>query len=181
MTNSEVLVLNSGFIPLRITNIHDAISLLVTEKAYSVIEEEEYITSPSLIVKIPSVIALLTYGEFPKRKVAFSKLNVIYRDDLTCQYCGIQHRVSELTIDHIIPRSRWTKNETPTNWLNLVACCKKCNSLKKNHLLSELGWHLIKKPIEPTYMPHLVISRKKADVKGWSPFCKINVRLIESL
>lgn len=178
MQNSEILVLNSGFIPLRIANIHEAIGLLVTNKAYSVIEEEKSIKSPSIIIKIPSVIALLTYGEFPKRRVAFSKLNVIYRDDLTCQYCGKQHSIRDLTVDHIIPRSRWTKNETPTNWLNLVACCKHCNNLKKNHLLSELKWKLIRKPFEPEYMPHLVITRKKAEDRKWLDFCKVNVRLI---
>lgn len=179
MTNSEVLVLNSGFIPLRIANIHEAISLLVTDKAYSVIEEERYVKSPSLIIKIPSVIALLGYGEFPKRKVAFSKLNVIYRDDLTCGYCGKQYSMNELTVDHIIPRSKWTSYETPTDWMNLVCCCKHCNSLKGNRTLKELGWKLYKKPFVPTYLPHLVISLNKANNKGWLPFCKVNVRLIQ--
>lgn len=179
MQNSEVLVLNSGFIPLRIANVQDAIGLLVTKKAYSVIEEEKYVKSPSIIIKIPSVIALLTYGDFPKRKVAFSKLNVIYRDDLTCQFCGKQYPMDHLTVDHIIPRSRWIKSGTPTHWENLVCACRYCNSKKGNRLLSELGWHLVKKPIEPEYLPHLVITRKKAESRGWIDFCKFNVRLIQ--
>lgn len=181
MLSSDVLVLNSGFIPVRITSVQEAVSLLVSEKAYSVIEDDLYVRSPSISIRVPSVISLLHYGAFPKKKVAFSKLNVIYRDDLTCQFCGDKKLVNQLTVDHIVPRSRWNKSETPTNWLNLVASCKRCNSLKGNKLLSELGWKLVKKPVEPTYLPHLVISVKKAEKRGWLPFCKINVRLVETL
>jgi 5-methylcytosine-specific restriction endonuclease McrA len=181
MLNSEVLVLNSGFVPLRITGVRDAISLLVGNKAYPVIEEDTYVKSPKLIVRVPSVIALLEYGEFPKRKVAFSKMNVIYRDDMICQFCHEQKSMKDLTVDHIIPRSRWTKSESPTNWLNLVCACKKCNSLKGSKLLKELGWKLLKNPVEPVYLPHLVISYKKAEAKGWLDFCKVNVRLVQML
>jgi 5-methylcytosine-specific restriction endonuclease McrA len=181
MQNSEVLVLNSGFVPLRIANIYGALSLVVTKKAYSVIEEDSYVKSPSLIIRIPSVISLIHYGDFPKKKVMFSKLNVIYRDDLVCQYCGEKHKLSDLTVDHIIPRCKWTFSTTPTIWENLVACCIWCNRTKGNRTLKELGWKVLKKPVEPTYLPHLVISLKKAKERGWLDFCKVNVRLIESL
>ena len=178
MLNSEVLVLNSGFIPIRLANVREAITLLVTDKAYSVVEKKDVVKSPSLIVKIPSVISLIGYAGFPKKKVAFSKLNVIYRDDLQCQYCGERHPVEELTVDHVIPRSKWTKSVTPTNWENLVACCKRCNYAKGGKTLRDLGWRLLNKPVEPKYMPHLVIKYKKAERNGWLPYCRVNVRLL---
>jgi 5-methylcytosine-specific restriction endonuclease McrA len=181
MLNSDVLVLNSGFVPLRVVKVRTAISHLVTNEAYPVIEEDTYIKSPTLIIRIPSVIALLKYGEFPNKRVAFSKQNVIYRDDMTCQFCGKQyHSIRELTVDHIIPRCKWIgKKEDVSTWMNLVCACKHCNSLKGNKTLQELGWKLIHKPFIPAYLPHLIISRKKAEEKGWIDFCKFNVRLIQ--
>ena len=40
----------------------------------------------------------------------------------------------ELTLDHVIPRSRGGLS----TWENLVACCHPCNRKKGNQLLSEI-------------------------------------------
>jgi len=179
--NSGVLVLNSGFIPLEIRDVKDAICLLVMEKAYPVIETDKYIRSPSVSIRIPSVIALLAYGNYVHKRVKFSRLNVMYRDDLTCQYCGSKFLVSELTVDHLVPRSRWKEAGTPTKWNNVVTACKRCNSIKGNRLITEIGWKILKQPEEPKYLPHLVISYPRAEKMGWLPFCGMNVRLIETI
>lgn len=185
MLNSDVLVLNAGFIPIRITSAKDAICLITADKAISILEEDKYVRSPSISIRIPSVISIIGYSSLPKRRVAFSKLNVIYRDDMTCQYCCKRFSMRDLTIDHIIPRSRWEEvtgkllDNGFSRWGNIVCACRWCNNKKGNKLLKELGWHIPTKPTEPKYMPHIVISFDKAKQKGWLPFCSFNVKLIK--
>ena len=187
MLNCDVLVLNSGFIPIRITSAREAICLLTADKAVSIVEEDKYIRSPSVSIKIPSVISILGYSSLPKRKVAFSKLNVIYRDDMICQYCNKRFSMKDLTVDHVIPKSRWEfitgrlLNEGFSSWKNLVCACRWCNNKKGNRLIKELGWMCLREPFEPQYMPHIIISFEKAERRGWVPFCTFNVKLIKMI
>jgi len=180
---TSVLVLNSGFLPVDIISDREAISLIYQNKAYPVVESEREMRSPSVTIKVPYVLALFTYNTVHKRKVKFSRLNVLYRDDQVCQYCGKQFNINELTVDHVIPKSRWkevkrTSKRNWTNWLNCVAACKWCNNKKGNKLLDEAHMKLINKPYEPKYMPFLEITHKEAEKKGWLPFCNYNVRLV---
>ncbi len=185
--NSEVLVLNSGFIPIRITSVKEAICLITAYKAVAIVEEERCIRSPSLSIPMPSVISIPGYSSFPRKRVTFSKLNVIYRDDMRCQFCGRRYSMRDLTVDHVIPRSRWEGitrkplGEGFSSWKNLVCACRWCNSRKGNKLIRELGWRLLREPFEPEYMPHLIIAAEKAKKKGWLPFCSYNVKLVEMI
>jgi 5-methylcytosine-specific restriction endonuclease McrA len=185
MLNTDVLVLNSGFIPIRIATARDAICLLTADKAISVIDSTESVRSPSISMKIPSVISILGYNELPKKKVIFSKLNIIYRDDMICQFCNKRFSIRDLTVDHVIPGSRWealTGKSLRTgysSWENMVCACKWCNNKKGNKLIKELGWTLLEKPVEPKYMPHIILSYDKAIKKGWLPFCGFNVKLLK--
>lgn len=177
----DVLVLSSGYLPLELISNKDAICLLYQNKAYTVIESDRVMRSPSITMKVPSVVALLENKVIPQRKISFSKLNVIYRDDQTCQYCGKQFPMNELTVDHVIPRSRWkqikkTHKHNWSSWENCVCACKYCNNAKGNALLEELQWVLLSKPVEPTYMPRIAIPYHIADSRGWLPFCNYNVR-----
>lgn len=187
MLNAEVLVLNSGFIPIRLTSVKEAVCLLMSEKAIPVVEEDRYVRSPSLAIRIPSVISITNYSSLPRKRVAFSKLNVIYRDDMVCQYCGKRFTIRDLTVDHIIPRSRWesltgrSMRDGFSSWKNLVCACRWCNSMKGNKLISEIGWFLPREPYEPEYMPHIVITLEKAQKRGWLPFCSFNVKLIDMI
>ena len=183
---TDILVLNSGYIPIRTISDREAICLLYQNKCYTVIESDKVMRSPSISFQVPSVIALIGYGDMPRKKVAFSKLNVIYRDDLQCQYCGKRFNVNELTIDHIIPRSRWaiekrTYKRNWSSWENCVCACKWCNNAKDRHLLHEMGWKLLREPYEPKYLPQIIVSFEKAEKRGWLPFCKINVRLVDTI
>ena len=183
---TEVLVLNSAFVPIRLISDRDSITLIWQNKAYPVIETEREMRSPKLVFRIPSVIALLNYGEFPRKKVEFSKLNVVYRDDQQCQYCGKRFNMNDLTIDHIIPKSRWavekrTSKRNWTNWMNCVCSCRWCNNKKGNKLLRETDMHLARSPYEPKYLPHIIIDYRKAEKKGWIPFCNLNVRLVNTI
>lgn len=180
---TDTLVLNSGFVPIRTISDREAICLLYSNKAYSVIDTEKVLRSPSITIKVPSVISLIGYNKFPKLRVGFSKLNVIYRDDQQCMYCGKRFPMNQLTVDHIIPRSRWaiekrTHKHDFSNWKNCTTACIYCNNKKGNNLLSELKWKLIREPFEPTYLPSIVITRDKAKERNWLQFCSFNVRLV---
>jgi len=182
---NEVLVLNSAYVPIRIISDQDAICSLYKNKAYTVIETKREMRSPSITFKIPSVISLIGYSKFPKREVGFSKLNVIYRDDMSCQYCGKKFNMKDLTVDHIIPKSRWAeeKRTSKKNWTNFENCvcsCRWCNNQKGNLLLGELKWELPRKPFIPKYLPHIVVSYKKAEERGWLPFAKFNIKLLNA-
>jgi len=183
--NQPVLVLNAGMIAIDIVTVRDAICMWYLGKSRVIVEDDvEKIHSISLSIPLPRVISLLKFNRIPKRKVVYSKLNVIYRDDCTCQYCGKQLPINKLTVDHVIPVSRWhsipayKKPESVHSWENQVAACFSCNRRKGNRLLSEINMKLLKKPKEPKYQPHLVVARSKAEYYGWINYlqsfnCKI--------
>jgi 5-methylcytosine-specific restriction endonuclease McrA len=186
LLNQPVLVLNTGMIPIDIVTVRDAICLWYCEKARTVIDSpDEVIRSVSLSVPLPRVVSLLNFNRIPRRKVVYSKLNVIYRDDMVCQYCGKAFPMDNLTVDHVIPVSRWHKiphyrrrGDSVHSWENQVCACKSCNKRKADRLLKEVGMKLRKVPKEPTYFPHLVVARDRAEYYGWVDFlnsynCKI--------
>ena len=85
-------------------------------------------------IAMPSVIRLLEYRRIPHQTRALSRKNILLRDRNSCQYCNVVLTASELTLDHVIPRSRGGLS----TWENLVACCHNCNRRKGNSMLHEL-------------------------------------------
>ena len=81
---------------------------------------------------VPAVIANAHHIKRKYRKVPFSKPNVLRRDGFRCQFCGKAVAPQELTMDHVVPRSMWNGNDTPTCWTNIVAACRACNLYKAN-------------------------------------------------
>ena len=184
--NESVLVLNSGMVPIDICTVRKAVLDVLRSVAVPVRDSDQVLHSPSTILPVPRVISYHSYHKIPRKRVRFTRLNVIYRDDQRCAYCSKHLPVSELTVDHIVPRSRWkrimgTDSRFAFNsWENLVAACRRCNAHKGDRLLRELGWHLERSPSAPDYLPYLVIRRQKAERLGWLDFCTHNVRLVET-
>ena len=85
-------------------------------------------------IAMPSVIRLLEYRRIPHQTRALSRKNILLRDRNSCQYCSVVLTAGELTLDHVVPRSRGGLS----TWENLVACCHGCNRKKGNQLLHEL-------------------------------------------
>jgi len=188
MLDAPVLTLNSGMIPIDICNVRQAVTLQVLGKAEAVKVDGTFtIRSQFLSIPLPRVIMLFNFHKIPKKRVVFSRLNIIYRDDMRCQYCGRRFPMNELTVDHVIPLSRWDdiadddKPDNPNSWENQVCACKTCNALKGNRLVGECNLRLVRKPLEPKYMPYLVISRDKAAKYGWVEFLNYNVRVVEAI
>lgn len=137
-----VLVLNASYEPINICAARRALILVL--KGVASAEEISVVSvhSARKSVHLPSVIRLLEYRRIPRQTRALSRKNILMRDRYTCQYC---HRVlpsAELTLDHVIPRSRAGES----NWENLVACCNPCNNKKGNRTPEESGMKLLRQP-----------------------------------
>ncbi len=95
-----------------------------------------------MVHRVPSVIRLLAYRHIPQQSRALSRKNILLRDRNTCQFCGRVFPSSELTLDHVVPRSRGGRS----SWENLVACCYRCNNSKGDRTPEEAGFKLARRP-----------------------------------
>jgi 5-methylcytosine-specific restriction endonuclease McrA len=139
---APVLVLNASYEPINVCAARRAIVLVLKGVAMTEEENGHFLHSARLAMRVPSVIRLLEYRRIPHQTRALSRKNILMRDRSTCQYCGEVLPSSELTLDHVIPRSRGGLS----TWENLVACCHECNRHKGNRLLGEASMKLMREP-----------------------------------
>src|ERR1700751_1413346 len=126
--HAPVLVLNASYEPINICAARRAIVLVLKGGAMAEEENGHFLHASRLALRVPSVIRLLEYRRIPHQTRALSRKNILLRDRNCCQYCGTILPSSELTLDHVIPRSRGGNS----SWENLVACCHPCNRKKGN-------------------------------------------------
>jgi 5-methylcytosine-specific restriction endonuclease McrA len=156
-TPKMVLLLNADYMPLNITSFKKAYKLIYKGKAEVIEEDDMIVYTPKSSFNKPSVIRLKNYVYFNYRKVTLSKINILKRDNFTCAYCGAKN---DLTVDHILPRSRGGSN----TWENLVTCCGKCNSKKNNKTPEEAKMPLLYKPYKPNFILFISKGTKIKDV-----------------
>jgi 5-methylcytosine-specific restriction endonuclease McrA len=153
---SKVLLLNASFEPLTSLTLRAAFELLFDEKAYIVEGEAGVLRSPSTHFEIPSVIRLAVYKNVPRRKVRWTKENVLRRDEYTCVYClakpgglkkggKIHYNRGDFSVEHIQPQSRGGRD----TWVNTACACLECNSRKGSKTPSEAGLKLQYEPRTP--------------------------------
>ena len=142
LMQTPVLVLNASYEPINICAARRAIVLVLKGLAMPEEENGHFLHAARLAMRVPSVIRLLEYRRIPHQTRALSRKNILLRDRNTCQYCGTLLSSSDLTLDHVVPRSRGGSS----TWENLVACCHPCNRRKGNHLLGEIDMKLMKEP-----------------------------------
>jgi ribosomal protein L32 len=148
--NKTVLVLNSSYEPINLTNWRRAVVLLMKNKAQ---------------VLSNRVIRLLNYVKIPMTKIMANKpsrSSIYKRDHNICQYCG---STRNLTIDHVIPKSRGGKD----TWENLVTACYPCNIKKGSKLLSETTLTLSKLPSRP--FNKIMLDLNGSNVDEWMEYC----------
>ena len=141
------LVLNAdyrplSYYPLSLWNWQDSIKSAYLDRVTIVNNYDRIIKSPSFSMKLPSVIALKSYIK-PKSNPNFTRFNVFLRDKFMCQYCGSN---SELTFDHLLPRSKGGK----TDWNNVVTACSSCNVQKGARLYENSEMSLQQIPYQPS-------------------------------
>ncbi len=137
-----VLVLNATFEPINVTAVRRAMVLLLKGVAQAEELNHAEVHSATKVLKVPSVIRLLAYRHIPQQTRALSRKNILLRDHNTCQFCGHMFSASELTLDHVVPRSRGGRS----SWENLVASCYQCNNRKGDRTPEEAGLELVRRP-----------------------------------
>lgn len=190
--NCNVLVLNRHYLAVRVVGVKRAFSLLFRDLAEVVhVEDGKYISydysewcelsdlarefepdahdwirTVRFDIAVPRIIRLAIYDRLPQQSVKFNRRNIYARDGNRCQYCGKRFSTTELSLDHVHPRSLGGK----TSWENIVCACLKCNIRKGGRNPEQAGMHLITPPKKPKRNP--VLSLKLADDRyaSWKSF-----------
>lgn len=161
--NGHVLVLNQDYSALTICSVQRAIILIHLRKAEVVeAEADRFVRSPSVKYPWPSVVRLKMYVRVPYRRIGLSRKNVLRRDRFQCQYCGGR---SDLTVDHIMPKSRGGHD----TWENLVAACTDCNNRKGDRTPREANMELRRKPFRPSHVMFIRDYVGQVD-ECWKPY-----------
>jgi hypothetical protein len=100
-------------------------------------------------VRIPTIIMCPKYWDMPIKKLRPTFSGVRMRDGNRCQYTGKELARAEMSLDHVIPRSKGGKD----SWENLVLCDRKLNSKKGNQFNHEIGLKTLKEPKAPKPIP----------------------------
>lgn len=144
----SVVVFSKNYLPVSRVNIRRAIALLVTGKAEPLdftIDKGIAVHSPSLVLLVPEHIRLtITDRERVWKVPPVNRREVLRRDKHTCQYCG---STKQLTLDHVIPRSKGGKH----TWDNVVIACERCNSRKGDRTPQQAGMTLRTQPKAPMH------------------------------
>ena len=188
MTDAQVLVLNKSWVAVNVAPLKRALTLLFQGLArvvhpldyalydfkswceLSVVGESlggrRFIHTPSMRVRVPEVIVLSDFNGCVRREVRLSRHNIFLRDHHVCQYCGDRHTKPELTIDHVVPRSRGGRD----TWENLVLACVACNMRKRDMTPEEARMPLLRRPAAPRWLPRFGAHIPREDLMSWQRF-----------
>jgi 5-methylcytosine-specific restriction endonuclease McrA len=192
--DSSVLVLNRFFMAIHVISARKAFSLLCKEVAEVVHvvdgrydsfdfqswrevsqyrelftdtdELIDWVRTVTFDIRVPRVIRLLTYDRLPRQRVQFNRRNLFARDENRCQYCGRRFPTSELSLDHVVPRSQGGD----TSWINVVCACTSCNKRKGGRTPVEARMRLIKHPEEPKRSPVIRMKLRSGRYRSWKNF-----------
>lgn len=147
LTEMNTLVLNASYEPIRVVDLERAMYYLMTGKAELVEAYDKVVRSVSLVLQHPKVIKLKKYVKIKHnfKGVKYSRKNILARDKMICQYCGIKCTNKTATLDHVMPKSRGG----PNSWENIVTSCGDCNNQKDNRTPKEARMKLLKVPKRP--------------------------------
>jgi 5-methylcytosine-specific restriction endonuclease McrA len=190
--DAKVLVLNRYYAAVRVITARRALCLLFKEHAEVIcVEDGHYLTyafdawleiadlqwelererhdwvhAVTCVVAVPRVIRLFSYDRIPRERVRLTRRNLFARERNQCMYCGTHVSASELTIDHVIPRSRGGED----SWENLVAACRACNARKGGRTPDEAGMTLQRQPRAPRRNPSISTRLGSDRYASWRPF-----------
>lgn len=190
--NASVLVLNRSWVAIHVVSIRRAIGLLYSDaadvidvvdnsfalynfadwcelSAFRALEKQQYddwIRSIQQEIQAPRVICLRGYDRVPRLTLRFNRRNLLARDGHSCQYCGDTFPSSQLSLDHVMPRSRGGD----TSWENVVCSCLRCNSKKGDRTPQEAHMQLKRPPKRPNYSPLLAMKVTNPKYESWRSF-----------
>lgn len=190
--SSNVLLLNRLYMALRVISAKRAMTLIYRDLAEVVSledgrylsydfndwlevsaakatfepEQHDWIRTVRFQIAVPRIIRLLVYDKLPRVGVKLNRRNLFARDQNRCQYCGRKVRTSELSIDHVIPRSQGGK----ACWENLVCACALCNAKKGGRTPQQANVRLVAKPSRPRRSPVLTVKLSDSRYASWKQF-----------
>ncbi len=190
--SSSVLVLNRFYMAVHVINVRRALALLCRELAEVIHVEqgqyanydfdswrevselkaafkephEDWIQSVNFQLQVPRVIRLLFFDRIPRQTIRFNRRNIFARDGNQCQYCGRHFPTSELSLDHVVPRSRGGL----ASWENIVCACVNCNVKKGGRTPHEAHLRLIRPPTKPKRSPLLTVKLGNPKYESWKTF-----------
>lgn len=163
---AHALVLNASYEPLCVVSGRRAVVLLLTDKAVAVEEAAQQLHSERRTVPVPVVVKLTRYVKVPYAgTVPLTRRAVFARDGGRCQYCS----APATSLDHVVPRSRGGAH----SWENVVSACGRCNHIKADRGVAELGWRLRRPPVAPTGAAWRVVGARRLDPR-WRPFLGVD-------
>jgi len=180
---TKVLMLNRSYLPIHVTSVRRAFTLLylgiakVVNEKYQTFDfkgwsdlsasvHEETVGLVDHVIRVPRVILLVRYDRVPRRQVRFSRYNIYTRDKSTCQYCAKKLPQYQLNLDHVIPRSRGGTSR----WDNVVCSCVPCNRRKGGRTPQEARMKLLCQPYKPTWTPFIQEAEGDVRYREWLPF-----------
>jgi 5-methylcytosine-specific restriction endonuclease McrA len=129
-------------------------------------EDDDWVRTASSEIQVPRVIRLLHYEKMPKHTVKFNRRNIFARDNNQCQYCGKRFPTTELSLDHVTPRSQGGQSL----WDNVVCACVGCNVKKGGRTPKQAHMSLIRKPEKPKRSPLLSMKLTHRKYQSWKSF-----------
>jgi 5-methylcytosine-specific restriction endonuclease McrA len=129
-------------------------------------DKHDWVKTVRLEIAVPRIIRLLGYERFPEQHVKLNRRNLMARDRNRCQYCGHIFPTSELSLDHVVPRSQGGGD----SWENLVCACVACNARKGGRTPVQASMRLIRKPVRPKRHPLITIRLGHAKYESWKSF-----------
>jgi 5-methylcytosine-specific restriction endonuclease McrA len=188
MLTSRVLILNRSWVAVNVATVRRAIGLVYRGMA-RVVDTESYktydfmdwaqngngnghpaIRGVSVNFREPEVILLTAFNGRHIREIKFSRRNIFERDQHTCQYCGRRFERANLTLDHVVPRSRGGR----TTWDNVAVCCVRCNTRKGDRTPAEAGMHPVRTPCKPHWASFVGMRLTRLDSTAWRKFLNGN-------
>jgi 5-methylcytosine-specific restriction endonuclease McrA len=190
--NCNVLVLNKYYMPLRIIDVKRALCMLCRELAEVISYEQgqyynydfeswldisrlkeslepyehDWISTVNFHIAVPRIVRLLFYDRLPRTDVKFNRRNIFARDSNRCQYCGKRFPTTELSLDHVIPRSMGGT----ASWENLVCACTDCNAKKGGKTPKQAGITLVRQPTKPRRNPSVHLHLSSERYHSWKQF-----------
>ncbi len=190
--NAHVLVLNKLWMAIRVINAQRAFSMVYRDLAEVIhvgdgtfggydferwtdlsttkhefdTDHYDWVRTVRLHLAVPKVIRLLGYDRLPQQEVKLNRRNIFARDRNMCQYCGKRSSTSELSLDHLLPRSKGGKS----SWENLVCCCVTCNAKKGGRTPIEAHMTLVRKPFKPRRNPAISLRLGSDKYACWQQF-----------
>ncbi len=147
----------------------DSAAWLALSEEASPSDNEAYVQTVRMRIRVPKVLLLRGYDKLPGQEVKFSRETLFERDHYRCQYCGNDFDEAQLNMDHVIPRDRGGR----TSWENIVTSCIQCNSHKANRLPHQANMHLIRKPERPRWRPFISSLIGQSYDADWDHFIKL--------